>query len=398
MKRHSIIIFLAAALVFANSCKSNHDHEHASEQIEEKVSGDMVTLTKEQFAGIKVQLGTMEKKNLSSLVKASGVLDLPPQNKASISSLVGGIITKIHVIQGDHVKKGQVLAFLEHPDILRLQQDYLEAKNNYEFAEKEYHRQKELYDERIVSGKKFQSVEADYKSQRGLLSSLESQLVQVGLSPSSVAKGNIVKTISIKSPMDGYIHKIQVNTGSYVEPAKEIFMIVDNHHIHIDLQVFEKDISKVKQGQKVFFTLSNIPDVQYEAKIFAVGKAFETETRSVAVHADIQGNKNINLLPGMYVDGRIQVDNHLVNAVPDEAVISQGGFNYIFMVADSASENKDLYTFKKIPVQTGISDLGYTEITSLAKLNDSVQIVIKGAYYLQAQMKQGEETGDEHGH
>jgi cobalt-zinc-cadmium efflux system membrane fusion protein len=253
-----------------------------------------------------------------------------------------------------------------------------------------------LYDEKIVAGKKFQSAEADYKSQRGLLSSFESQLLQIGISPSNVSKGSIVKTISIKSPINGFIHKIHVNTGSYVEPAKEIFMVVDNHHIHIDLHVFEKEIVKVKEGQTVFFTLSNAPETQYEAKIFAVGKAFETETRSVSVHADILGNKSKNLLPGMYVDGRIQVDKELVDALPDDAIISDGGLSYIFIVADSANQQKDAYSFKRVPVQTGVTDLGYTQITSLEKININAKYVTKGAYYLQAQMKQSQETGESH--
>lgn len=373
-------------------------HKEESKEVHQESNEGFVSLSREQFNGVKIQLGSIEKKNLSSLIKASGVLDLPPQNKASISSFVGGIITKINVIQGDLVKEGQVLATLEHPDILRLQQDYLEAKSNLEYAQKEHQRQKELYDEKIVSGKKFQAVAAEYNSQRARIISLENQLLQMGISPKNVSSGAMFTSIPVKSPMQGFVHKIGVNTGSYVQPSKEIFMVVDNHHIHIDLQIYEKDVPKVKVGQSVYFTLTNAPEEQYEAKIFAVGKAFESETKSVSVHADIKKNKNTNLLPGMYVDGRIEVDELRVDALPEEAIFSQGVLKYIFIKVDSAS--KDEWIFKRIPVQTGVSEMAYTEVTLLEKIPEAAQVVVKGTYYLAAKMKQAEESGggDSHGH
>lgn len=381
-----------------NFIKEEEHKEEASESHHEERNKEYVSLTKEQFKGVKIQLGSFEKKNLTNLIKASGVLDLPPQNKASISSFMGGIITKINVIQGDFVQEGAVLATLEHPDILRLQQDYLETKSNLEYSQKEYYRQKELYDEKIVSGKKFQAAEAEYKSHKAMISSLENQLWQLGISPKKVTPGSMIQSIPVKSPMQGFVHKIAVNTGSYVEPAKEIFMIVDNHHIHIDLQIYEKDVPMVNVGQSVYFTLANAPEEQYEAKIFAVGKAFESETKSVSVHADIKKNKNKNLLPGMYVDGRIEVDESRVDALPEEAIVSQGVLKYIFVKIDSAFH--DELIFKRIPVQTGVSEMGYTEVTLLEKIPANAMVVVKGTYYLAAKMKQAEEGegGDSHGH
>jgi cobalt-zinc-cadmium efflux system membrane fusion protein len=129
--RNIVFVFFLIGIVFLNSCTSHKEESTKENVVEEVHASNEVSLTKEQYEGIKIQVGKIERKNLSSLVKASGVLDLPPQNKASVSSLVGGVITKIHVIQGDLVKQGQTLATLEHPDILRLQQDYIEAKNSY---------------------------------------------------------------------------------------------------------------------------------------------------------------------------------------------------------------------------------------------------------------------------
>lgn len=409
------LFFLAG--IFLLSLNACHDtHSHPEEAGAEEGNITFVTLTEEQIKAVDIRLGGFEKKNLKTMVKASGMLDLPPQNKASISSLVGGRITRINVIQGEFVKKGQTLAVIEHPDILKLQQDYLEAKSNFEFAVQEYQRQKELYDEKIVAGKKFQAAGAEYKSRRAMVTTLENQLLQIGISPKSVSGGSMIRSVSITTPIDGWIHQIEVNTGSYVEPAREIFVVVDNHHVHIDLHVFEKDITKVEEGQTVYFTLTNSPGQQYEAKIFAVGKAFENDTRSISVHADIKNNKNKNLLPGMYVDGRIEVEDSRTDALPDQALISEGNLRYIFVKADPASpsesgaahneaphdghkehEGAEHITFKKVQVTTGTSDLGFTEVSPLEKLPANAQIVTNGAYFLAAQMKKGRD-GDGHGH
>lgn len=411
-----LIVFLLS--VSFSSCNKKEEEHEGEEHHAEETQSDFVSLTPEQFETVKMKLNGFETKNLSSMVKASGVLELPPQNRASVSTLVGGIINKINVIPGDFVEKGKVLATLEHPDILRLQQDYLEAKSKFDFTYKEFLRQKELYEEKIVPGKKFQAAEAEYQSQRALITSLENQLIQMGISPKSVSRGAMVRTVAIKSPISGFVNNIAVNTGSYVEPAKPVFEIIDNHHVHIDMQVFEKDVTKLKVGQKVYFTLANVPKEQYEAVVFAVGKAFDPHTKSVSVHAEIKDNKNKNLLPGMYVDGRIEVDDAKVKALPDEAVISEGGLNYIFVkveekVKNSVVENEVLeseerisgkeleesrkLTFKKVPVTKGLTDMGYTEIIPLEKIADDPQIVTEGAYFLASQMKKGE-GGDDHGH
>ncbi len=430
-------LLLAVCIYAATACTGNKpdketgSDEHGHNEATESAVTDIVNLTEIQYNNIGIELGALQQRNLKNIVRANGVLDLPPQKRASVSSYIGGIIKNIFVIQGDYVKKGQRLASLEHPDIIETQEEYLRAKSSFILAEKEYRRQKQLFEEKIIASKKLQQAEAEYQEQRAILSSYESKLRLMHISPSSVSTRNIITSITITAPISGYVNHVDVNIGSVVDPSKEIFDIVDNSHVHVDLQVFENDLSEIKVGQKVHFTLSNYPGQEFIATIFAVGKAFDNENKSVEVHADMEGNKDKNLMPGMYVNGRIEVGAGTVSTIPNDAIISEGELKYVFIKLDEHTdgdkhahsdevnhdhgkeshkhaeakeddhEEPEMYAaFKRIEIKTGVSDMGFTEIISLGEMPKDAQIVTKGAYYLSAQLRKGQSSGgeDEHGH
>ena len=444
----SAIILLLAIV----SCKSKKEEEH-----HEEAAPNEVTITQEQYATIGVKLGRIEERNLSNVIKANGFLRLPPQNQASVSSPVGGVIKSISVTEGVYVRKGETLAFIENPDLISMQKEYLEARSNYSFSEKDYQRQRELLREGVVSEKKFQQAEASFKADRALMKSLEGQLQVLGISADNVAEGKFTSGIRITSPLNGYIKEINVNTGAFAEPQKELFEIVDNHHVHIDLQVYQDDLVNIREGQKVYFTLSSHELVDFEATIFSIGKAFDDETKSVTVHAEIKNNRSAYLLPGLYIEGRIETSSNTVPALPEGAIVSEGDIQYIFVVKetgkkdthvdhvkhgdhqdhvehedhvphkehgehDEQAEHKEkdehdhkendknkrsekhqdehetkTWTFERVQVKTGVSDAGYTEVRPAKSLHPDAKVVIKGAFYLLAEMKK-KEGGDEHDH
>src|SRR5690606_6016161 len=147
----------------------------------------------------------------------------------------------------------------------------------------DYERKKKLYDENISSGKEFQKTESEYKTMNSKLNSLKAKLEILNLNINEIEEGKISATVPVKAPIHGYVRKIETNIGTYMEPQKDMFEIVDNHHIHIDLLVYENDISKIKKGQKVNFSVSNLSGKELQAKIFAVGKAFEEDLKAVRI-------------------------------------------------------------------------------------------------------------------
>ena len=351
---------------------------------------------------------------MSETFEVTGELDLPPQNFAEVSTPIGGIIKSINVIEGDYVNKGQKVMDLSTPDLIRLQEDYLTSRSSLEYLEKDYLRQKELNAENVSSGKSYQEAKSKYQIEKARIESLKSQLSLLSISTENLHNGIIVQSISIRSPIKGYIGHVHVGIGSYAEPNNILFDVIDNTHITVHLDVFEEDLNKIKVGQKISVNLPNQDNRQIEGKIYNIGKAMDMESKSVAVHAEIVNNKTKELLPGTFVTALVNVGGQFVDALPEAAVVRAGENEYVFIVADLKKLAEDSIQFKKftephfvrdangnlipltfelIEVKTKASGRGLVEIDDLARIADSSQVVVKGAYYLLSQLKSGETAG-----
>ncbi|PHQ56621.1 MAG: hypothetical protein COC16_02855 [Lutibacter sp.] len=392
----SIFFLLLIALISCEENKqqrNNHKNSirkseelHTKDNNNEEESSTMVTLKLNQLNVMNIELGIVSQVNLGSTLKVNGQLELPPQKKASVSTILGGRLQSISVIEGDYVKKGQVVAYLNNPEIIKMQRDYLSVKSSFTFLENEYQRKKILLNDGITSVKSFQQTEADYYEVKSSLSASKSTLQLMGLNIATIEKGIIVSSIPIIAPIKGYVQNIEINIGKYVSPTKEMFEIVDNEFLHLGLKVFEKDIDKAKVGQIITFSLTTRSDKIYEAEIFALGKAFDMDTRAVKVHAKIVGTHE-GLLTGMFVDARIIITNTKVNALPDAAFVNEDGLDYIFIQIE---KNKEEIVLEKIQVNRGVSDLGFSEVVFVNDMQNNMIVVTKGAYYVNAELNKGE--------
>ena len=401
MKNTLYIILAVLILSFsATSCgnKESHNEEdgHAhdektnNESKEEHSDSEKVMLSARQFEALKMKIDTIASRNMSGYVEANGTLEVPPQNEAAITSVVGANVVSIEVIEGDKVNKGQVVAYLSHPNIIQMQTDYLNAYSNSTFLKKNYERQQKLYNAGVGSGANFQKAEAEYDASKAMVNGMAAQLKLLNINSNSVANGTIAQRVALRSPIEGYVQKVEVKTGQYVEPQTELFEIVDTHHVHADLMVFEKDVYKVKKGQKVTFNIQSIEDDELSAEIYSVSKTFEDNPKAVHVHAEIE-NKKGNLIPGMYIQGRIQTESTKTMALPESAIVKEGDKFYVFSVE---KENVD-WSFKPIEVILGDKDGDWVAIQFSEEIATNTKFAYNNAYYLIAEMKKGEA---EHAH
>ncbi|XCF04747.1 efflux RND transporter periplasmic adaptor subunit [Tamlana crocina] len=395
--KYIAVIFAA---LFTVSCGNKKDHsendghshnktEQTSDNEEHHEEGE-VTLNQQQFEALKMKIDTLGLRNMGGYIEANGTLEVPPQNEAAITSVIGANVISIKVIEGDKVEKGQVVAYLSHPNIIAIQTDYLNAYSNSELLKKNYQRQKKLYDAGVGSGANFQKAEAEYKGSTALVNGLAAQLSILNINTASVRNASIAQQIPLRSPIEGFVQKVEVKTGQYIEPQTELFEIVNTHHVHADLMVFEKDVYKVKQGQKVTFSVQSIPDSELTAEIYSVSKTFEDNPKAVHVHAEIE-NKSENLIPGMYIQGRIQTDSALTKALPETAIVKDNDRFFVFTVKIEG-EN---WTFKPIEVFTGQKDGDWIAVTFSEEIPANTEFAYNNAYYLIAEMKKGEA---EHSH
>lgn len=389
-----ISALLLATVITACGEKEKENHSETDTHVEESdghAENEEVMLSAEQFQTLNMKTDTLGLRTMSGYVEANGTLEVPPQNEAGITTMVGANVVSIEVIEGDKIEKGQVVAYLSHPNIIQLQTDYLNAYSNRNFLQKTYYRQQKLYDAGVGSGANFQKAEAEYQASKAMVNGLEAQLRMLNINTAAVQKGTIAQYVALRSPIEGSVQKVGVKTGQYVEPQTELFEVVNTHHVHADLMVFEKDVFRIKEGQKVTFTLQSNPDKEFVAEIYSVSKSFENAPKAVHVHADIE-NKSGNLLPGMYIQGKIQVENLQTKALPESAIVKEGD-NYIAFLVEK--ENDD-WSFKPLEVLVGEKDGNWVAVTFKKEVAPNTIFAYNNAYYLSAELKKGEEGGHHH--
>lgn len=442
--KNLIIISITALTLFLLSCGSKKEGENNSEEKEkseehhdEHENPSTAMLTAEQMKSIKIELGGIEKKQLTASLKANGILKVPNQNKASVTALLGGVVKTILVQTGNSVTKGQVIATIANTSFITMQEEFLNISSKTALSELEVSRQKELQAGNAGALKNLQSVESELKILKARKMSLQKQLELVGINANSLTSENIQSVINITSPISGIVSAVLVNIGSFVDANNPIAEIIDNTQLHLDLYVYEKDLQKIKVGQTIHFTLTNNAGKEYDADVYAISNTFEQSTKAVAVHATVKGDK-VGLIDGMSISALVSLENANVDAVPTSAIINHDGQDYIFIVTDAHSEEehhdeKDGHgdhdekghqheekkesehnaeghkheekeesghaeegtTFEKIPVRKGTTDVGYSEITLLKEIPANSEVVINGAFFILAKMNN---KGEGHQH
>ena len=401
-------IFFAIVLIFSlNACKNATKEanvattEVAKTEHAEEETPTIATLSAEQIKTIGVQYGTIENKQLTAIMKANGSITVPNNNKANVTSLYGGVIKTLNVQIGSYVKKGQTIATIANPQFIQLQEEYLTLDGKIIYAEQEQQRQKELNTGNAGALKNLQQAEAELRTFRTRKASLEQQIRLMGINPNDLNNGNLVTTLTVSSPMSGTISTVFSKIGSYIDVASPVAEIVDNSQLHVDLNVFEKDLPMLKVGQTIHFKITNNPTNEYDATIFSIGNAFEPNTKTIPIHATVKGNKT-GLIDGMNITALVSLNNVTTPAIPTEAIVSHEGQDFIFVLTDKKAEQhheegekhkeETTLNFEKIPIAKGVSDLGYSAITPLKDLPKNAKVVTKGAFFILAKLtNKGEE-------
>ena len=406
-------LLLIASCLFLISCGDKEIKPGRVEQkvVKEQTEPTIASLTAEQIKTVDIQYGIIEQKQLTATLKANGSLRVPNNNKANVTSLYGGVVKSINVQLGDFVRKGQVIATIANPQFLQLQEEYLRTASKIIFAEQEVARQKELNEGNAGAMKNFQSATAEVKSLRTNRASLQQQIKLMGINPNSLSNRNLRSALLVTSPISGIISNVFSKIGSYVDVSAPVAEIVDNSQLHLDLNVFEKDLPMLKVGQIIHFRITNNSGEDYNAKVYSIGASFENDSKSIPVHATVQGNKS-GLIDGMNITAIVSLNDSTTSAVPNDAIVSADGRDYIFIVTTKQAEegnpeegeveketeikDKEQDTkstnFEKIEVVKGVSNMGYTAITLVKDIPADSKIVTKGAFFVNAKLtNKGEE-------
>lgn len=358
----------------------------SKQQPEEKpmpVTENAVTLTAAQIKNAGIETGVVQKHSLNSELKVHGFVDMPPQNIVSISFPLGGYLKTTKLLPGMHVNKGEVIGIMEDQGLIQLQQDYLVAKTKLQYSEKDFERQKMLNENKVNADKIYQQAQMDFVSQKVLVKGYSEKLRLIGINPDKLNENTISRSVPIYSPINGFVSKVNVNIGKYVNASDVLFELINPDDIHAALTVFERDLGKVKPRQKVMVTFVDDPSTEYECEVILVTKNVD-DNRSALVHCHFEKQPK-QLLPGMFLNARIRISNATVTAVPEAAVVRYGNDEFVL-------EDKGSNSFYLLPVQTGMKEDGMVEITGKDSDLTGKTVIIKNAYAVLSQIKNaGEE-------
>ncbi len=367
----SFFLLKSILVLFLFSCSSADKEVNAAK--ETKVNKQL-QLSPKQLQTLGVELGTLQQINMGLSVFANGVIDVPPQNKSYIAMPFGGYIKKINVLDGMQVQKGQILMVVEHPEVIQLQQEYLEVQGQAEYLAADYERQKELYAKEAGSAKSYQQAKSAYMVNKAKLSGLAMKLEMANVNMNTLRNGQIERTQNIRSPFAGVITKVTANVGAFAEPKDNLLEIIDLKHAHAELTVYEKYLSFLQKEQTVKLQFVDMHS-SATAKIYLIGREISTE-RTVKVHCHFD-KLPADITPGSYLKAEIRAEDQNQFTLPEEAVVQQNGKDIVFIEKEG--------NFLTVEIDILMTQDGRVAITSkqLALLKRS-SIVVKGAYELLA--------------
>jgi cobalt-zinc-cadmium efflux system membrane fusion protein len=372
MKR--LFILLIPIVLAACGEKGSQSNEMANTA----ETDNIISVTKSQFENGHMVLGNVVDYQFNEVVKANGFIDVPPQNKASVSTFMGGFVKNTPLLIGDKVKKGQLVLTLENTEYVELQQQYMEVAEQLSYLKSEYERQQTLFYEKITSEKNFLKAESTYKSTLAYFNGLHEKLRMMNINPTSVEQGNISSTINLYSPISGYVTKVNVSNGSYISSQDEVLEIVNTDHIHLELSVFEKDIMKIKKGQIITFKVPESSGELFKAEVHLVGTSIDESTRTIKVHAHIEDEEKTRFIKGMFIEAEIITDAKTAKALPKDAVYNFNDSYFTLVLKDLKDE---IYTFNKTEVKVGKQVEDFIEVLNPDDFNDK-NVLTKGSLTL----------------
>ncbi|WP_430612420.1 efflux RND transporter periplasmic adaptor subunit [Flavobacterium sp. JP2137] len=376
MSTKKILLFGFLALFL--SCNKAVTTE--GEQSEVTLAADERLVLQSQFKSVGMRFDTLSMQRFNDEVSATGQIDVAPQFKAKVNAMLGGYIKAILVTEGQQVKQGQLVLQMENPDLIDIQKDYLETHEQIGYLKSEFERQKMLFDERIASQKNFLQAQSDYRTAQAKLKSVAAKLQLLNVDLKAVRSGQFSSRVALVAPISGTVNKISAAIGMFVSPEQAMIEIVDTRAMQLNLQVFEKDIDKVKLGQKLTFQISETAATAFDATVFSIGKTIDETNRTVSVVAHFPKEVQEGMYCGMFAVAKIATSEKNALGIPLNALMTVADKNFIFILVREDEKNVIL---KKIEVEILLKNDKFVEIYA-KDLDKHTKILVNGVYDISA--------------
>jgi membrane fusion protein, heavy metal efflux system len=383
MKLYKIIPILALTLGACASADKNAEPEQTSTSQNEFT----VSLNEEQKKHAHISTAKALIRPISEYITLNGLLEAPPQNVVSVTAPLGGFVKSTPLLQGLHIHKGDVLAELENPDFIQLQEDYLQTADQFELAQKDLKRQEALRAGEANSEKTLQESRSKLNQLEIRKQGLKQKLAMISIDVNGLTASNITRRVVLRSPVNAYVKTVSMNVGKYFGPQDILAELVDTDHLHVELTAYEQDIPKLKEGQEIQFSLANRPDEMHNAHVYLVGKSLTNE-RSVPVHGHLEHDDS-KFIPGQSVKAFIEIGADSLYSIESSAIATMEAKTVVF-----EKTGKDSYQMHEVKVLRKNNDFTAFEFLS-GKPQRSAELVTEGVHTLMSVLMN---VDDEEGH
>ena len=339
---------------------------------------DLINVTKTQFDKAAMTLGKLTEQSIPTVISTRGFVDVPPRSKASISPFHGGYVKDIDILPGQKVKKGELLFTLQNPELIQMQQEYLEIKEQLEYLKLDFERQETLAEENIASQKSLKKSESNYKVMLAKHEGLTAQLKLVNVNMNALNNGKIVSTLPVYSTLTGSITAVNTTKGAFIEQSDIAVVITNVDHLHLELQVFEKDVLLIREEQKIEFSVPESGGEVFVGAVHLVGKSVDGTDRTINVHGHVEDADVGRFIPGMFVEAEIETNAGTGLCLPERAVVELDQEMYVLV---KTGQDEETIYFERVIVKTGKSADGWVEILNSNILRDK-QVLTEGGFNL----------------
>lgn len=362
--------FCIGLFLVVQSCGSS---ESATSSEVETSQDSHITVTQMQFDSSAFELGKAVSTEFPQSIRVFGKSHLPEKNKYVATTMISGIVGSINLIEGQTVRKGQVLFSIQNPELISMQEDYLIYKNKLPLLKEEMARQEEMFKANITSKKDLLASQMLYSETLSRLASLEEKFKVYGINIQKISNQNLVSRVYVTSPMSGFVSEINIHQGMHLDASTQAMLIAGTEDLHLELDVLEKDAMKLRHGQKVIFYVQNNMDQPLQAVVDVI-KPEVNESHMVSIHCDILDKKGV--LSGMYVVADLDLGDTKTLSLPEEAVVKSEGKSYVLKLIE---KNNDGYHFERVMIQ---EPLLFEKRYSIIELDSSAQYLLQGAYFM----------------
>lgn len=372
-------VFVLVLAMFSGCGKDEKPAAEGIEVTEAPEGAGGIFLTNDQFNTMEMAWGNPVQGEFSAEISVQGTVQVPVEGMQEISAYFGGYVSELKLMEGQKVRKGEKLFYLENPDFIRLQQDYLETSSQLEYLKAEFERHRTLFGEQISAQKNYLKAEADYQGALAKSQSLKKQLSLINIDTDQLTPGTIRSKVPVYSPINGFVEDVHIVPGGFLPASGKAVSLLNKDHLHVELILFEKDAHRVHPGQKVEVSMPDSPDKSMMAEIHVVGQSINAE-RQINVHAHVLDEKEEEtLIPGMFVQARIQLDPQESWALPEDALVAVGGDYYILVQKEKTPQGYQLERVKVIP---GAKSHSMIAIQPVAGVDEKTVVLVKGGFNL----------------